>query len=449
MSWIYIPFSYLMKGCLFIAGNHYIFALLFFAIAMELILLPLRIKQQKSSIMMAKVKPKEMAIREKYEGRNDKATQQKMTMEIQNMYQENGYNQFSGCLPLLIQLPIVFILFAIVRNPISYASNLSSGNDKFVAESAQTTVEFYEKVKDSLYKNEFVTEDYEELISKYNGYQAYIGAKNSDGEKSEAGNLVYRFSASDSKLGNAAEMEISRLIIDGRSELAALVADGKIGSEILAEYDALGIEKYKDDLPEYHIGSVNLLDQPAFNFKGANAWLLLIPLLTFLTSFFSTKLTKRLNGTMQTDANGNPVGGGLLMEVGMPIITAIFTFSFPAAIGVYWVWRTLISMVESFILSKAMPIPAVTEEQIAEARREMKGKQKKKKVITIEVDEDDDSYDDLVVRKSDSGSGKQTRTIDPAQRTPRRIEMLTADDDETAAPAENGENKAESGESEE
>lgn len=448
MNWIYVPFSYLMKGCLFIAGNHYVFALLFFAIAMELILVPLKIKQQKSSIMMAKIKPKEMAIREKYKGRNDKATQQKMTMEIQTMYQENGYNQFSGCLPLLIQLPIIFILFAIVRNPISYASNLTANNDKFVAESAQTTVEFYEKVKDSLNKNEFATaEEYDELIAQYNGYQALIGAKNKDDEKSEAGNLVYRFDANEGKLGSAAEMEISRLIIDGRGELKSLVDEGKLGQNILDDYDALDIEKYKDDLPEYHISSVNLIDQPSF--KGKNAWLLIIPLLTFLTSFLSTKLTKKLNGTMQTDANGNPVGGGLFMEVGMPIITAIFTFSFPAAIGIYWVWRTLVSMAESVILAKVMPIPAVTEEQIAEARRELKGKQKKKKVITIEVDEDDNSYDDLVVRRSDSGSEKQTRTVDPAQRTPRRIEMLTVDDEDVASSEEKSESQAENGEKEE
>ncbi|MBQ3231166.1 MAG: membrane protein insertase YidC [Clostridia bacterium] len=431
MSWIYVPFSYLMKGCLFIAGNHYIFALLFFAIAMELILLPLKIKQQKSSIMMAKVKPKEMAIREKYKGREDRATQQKMTMEIQNMYQENGYNQFSGCLPLLVQLPIVFILFAIVRNPVSYATNLTNNNENFVPDNAQITVEFYEDVKSSLYKNEFTAEDYEELIAKYNGYQATIGASNKDDEKSEAGNLVYRFDKAESKLGSAAEMEISRLMIDGRDDLQSLVDDGKIDPDILTRYDALGFDSYRDELPEYHVGPLNLLNQPAF--KGIDAWLLIIPLLTFLTSFLSTKLTKRFNGTNQTDANGNPVGGGLFMEVGMPLITAIFTFSFPAAIGVYWVWRTLISMVESFILAKAMPIPKVTEEQIAEARKEMKSKQKKKKVITIEVDEDDTSYDDLVVRKSDSGSTKQSRSADPTQRTPRRIEMLTADDDEDTA----------------
>ena len=66
MSFIYVPFSYLMKLCLAISGNHYIFALFFFALLMEIVLLPLAIKQQKNQIKMAEVRPKEMAIREKY-----------------------------------------------------------------------------------------------------------------------------------------------------------------------------------------------------------------------------------------------------------------------------------------------------------------------------------------------------------------------------------------------
>ena len=69
MNIIYDIFSYLMKGCLYISGNHYILALFFFALVMEIVLLPLAIKQQKSQIQMAKIKPKEMAIREKYKGR--------------------------------------------------------------------------------------------------------------------------------------------------------------------------------------------------------------------------------------------------------------------------------------------------------------------------------------------------------------------------------------------
>ena len=115
-DWIYTIFSYLMKGCLFISGNYYIIALFFFALVIQLLLLPLAIKQQKSQIKMAQVRPMEMAIREKYKGRTDRATNQKMMMEIQEMYSANGYNQFSGCLPLLIQMPIMIGIFYGIRD---------------------------------------------------------------------------------------------------------------------------------------------------------------------------------------------------------------------------------------------------------------------------------------------------------------------------------------------
>jgi hypothetical protein len=171
---------------------------------------------------------------------------------------------------------------------------------------------------------------------------------------------------------------------------------------------------------------LNFLNEPDF---GRNIWLMIIPLLVFLSSFFQTKVTRRFSGAAnQTDANGNPVGGGLFMEVGMPLISAIFAYSMPATIGVYCIWRTLLGMGQTILLAKVKPIPVVTEEAIAEAKKAMKATQKKKKVITIEVDEDDTSYDDMIVEKSQSNN----KSGDPTQRKPRRIEMLTADDDEPA-----------------
>lgn len=104
MDILYIPFGYIMKFCCLIAGNNYVIALFFFALLLQVVLFPLGIKQQKSQITMAKLRPKEMAIRKKYAGRTDKPTQQKMNMEIQQLYADNGYNPLSGCLPLLIQL---------------------------------------------------------------------------------------------------------------------------------------------------------------------------------------------------------------------------------------------------------------------------------------------------------------------------------------------------------
>ncbi len=419
MNFIYLPFSYLMKGCLYLSGNSYLIALLFFALAMEIILLPLAIKQQKSQIKMAEIKPKEMAIREKYKGRTDRVTQQKMTIEIQEMYQESGYNQFGGCLPLLIQLPIILILFAIVRNPITYASNIENFDLPAVS---QTAVDFYQTQKEMLIKDKFEGNEYAEYVALLDSYQMAIGGKKQEEQKDGLNVYIYDPSVK----VNEHEMAISRLIIDGREDIENLIAEGKIDGSVMAKFEETGLEAYKDNMPNYRVGPLNLINEPDF---GANLWLMLIPVLVFLTSYLSTKLMRRFSGAaQQTDANGNPVGGGLFMEVGMPLMSAIFAYSMPAAIGAYWIWRTLISILKSFIMAKAMPIPAVTEEMIAEARKAMKSKQKKKKVITIEVDEDDNSYDSMIVggsqkKSNDSGS-------DPATRTPRRIEMLSADDED-------------------
>jgi hypothetical protein len=126
------------------------------------------------------------------------------------------------------------------------------------------------------------------------------------------------------------------------------------------------------------------------------------------------------------------------MTVGMPMLSAVFALMMPAAIGCYWVWRTLLSMIKTPIVNKFCPIPRMTEEELEAAVRELnaKSKGKKKKVITIEVDEDDDSYADLEVSspaprvesaRPKVGGSKQN---DLPYRQPTTIEMLSADDDD-------------------
>ena len=104
----------------------YLLALFIFALLVKLILLPFGIKQQKNSIKQAMVRPKEMAIRNKYKGRNDQRTQQKMQTEVMELYQQEGYNPAAGCLPLLIQLPIILILYKVITNPLQYICGYSS-----------------------------------------------------------------------------------------------------------------------------------------------------------------------------------------------------------------------------------------------------------------------------------------------------------------------------------
>lgn len=94
---------------------NYGWALVVFTLAVKLILLPLSLKQQKSMTKMKLVQPKMTELQEKYG--NDR---QKLSEETMKLYKEYNISPMGGCLPMLIQLPILFGLFYVIRNPLTY-----------------------------------------------------------------------------------------------------------------------------------------------------------------------------------------------------------------------------------------------------------------------------------------------------------------------------------------
>ena len=77
-----------------------------------LILFPLTAKQAKSMIAMQRVQPEIKKLQAKYKG-----DRQKLNEEMMKFYKENKINPLAGCLPLLVQLPIFFALFHVLRDP--------------------------------------------------------------------------------------------------------------------------------------------------------------------------------------------------------------------------------------------------------------------------------------------------------------------------------------------
>ncbi|MEX2254576.1 MAG: YidC/Oxa1 family membrane protein insertase, partial [Acidimicrobiia bacterium] len=86
-----------------------------------LILYPLTAKQAKSMIAMQRVQPEVKRLQAKYKG-----DRQKLNEEMMKFYQENKINPLAGCLPLLVQLPIFFSLFRVLRDPEKYVPTDSS-----------------------------------------------------------------------------------------------------------------------------------------------------------------------------------------------------------------------------------------------------------------------------------------------------------------------------------
>lgn len=95
--------------------RNYGIVLILFTILVKAALFPLSIKQQKSSAKMAIFQPKIAEIQKKYA--NNKQKQQE---EMMKLYEAHGYNPMSGCLPLLIQFPILFGIIDVVYNPLTH-----------------------------------------------------------------------------------------------------------------------------------------------------------------------------------------------------------------------------------------------------------------------------------------------------------------------------------------
>lgn len=327
-------FGWLFKALYGFSQQNYLLTLFLFAVIMKALLLPFGIKQQKNSIKQAKLRPKETAIRNKYKGRNDKATQQKLNEEIMKLYQEENVNPMSGCLPMLIQLPILFALYGVIINPISY-------------------------------------------ISSHEG--AVEGLKS-----------AYRA---------AFELKANAPV----AQIDLIQAVAQTPDKIAAHFTGEGFATIAKDLGDI-AGSFNVFGVDLIEHAGYSWPLVLIPVLTFVFAFASTKIIRKFTYQPTTTDPSTQASMGM-MDWMMPLLSVYISFQLPAAIAVYWMFQNILSAAQQILLYKLYPVPVITEKQIKEAELQLKGKSKqsKKKDAVLSDDYVIDDYD-KTTEKDKSGS---------------------------------------------
>lgn len=336
LYYIALPFGWLMRFCCFISpGHNYLIALIFFTVIIQVLLcLIFGIKQQKNMQKQASMAPKAAAIRKKYAGRNDAETQRKMQEETMALYQEHGYSPMGGCLPMLIQLPIIMALYYVVVYPLQYICML--GQD--VIEQMITDFKAAELLSETAVKA---------LGDKFN-----IATT------------------------RAAQVEIINKISEWRAA-GSDPSDAIAG--IIPESMKTGM------LPDYKVGFLDFSAPPPYpnaaDFK--TLWpLLAVPVLIVVTMIFSQILTRKFSyqdPTMQAQQNNCSMKA---MMYSMPLLSAWISFSLPAAVGVYWIYRSVVATLQQFILSKLMPMPKFTEEDYKAAEKALAGTSKKKKKLS-------------------------------------------------------------------
>ena len=302
MDFINKPIAWLLDICYGMTSS-YVLALFVFAIMVKIILLPLGIKQHSNSLKQASLRPKEAAIIKKYKGRNDRQSQQKRQMEIQEIQQRAGYSQLAGCLPLIIQLPIIIIIYNVIRSPLTYLCGFAKG-----------TVDAVKGVAAGI-----------------------LGAE-------------------------AAKLDEIAVLSNMHKDLTPYAGIEGVTKEALPNFFLFG-------------NKIDLSQTPEF---GANI-LMLIPILTFCLTFATAKLTRKLSyqSPVMEQQSRDAKTSMFLMDLMLPLISTWITFSVPGVIGVYWMYQSILGVLQQFIMVKVKPYPVFTEEDYKEAEREILGKKKK------------------------------------------------------------------------
>ncbi len=327
----------------YLGFGSYIVGICIFAVIWEILMLPFSIKQQKNTIRQAQLRPKEMAIRNKYKGRNDQPTMQKMQKEIQDLYARENFSPYSGCFQLLLQFPILIALYNIVIDPLHYVLGQASG-----------------------------------VSAALNSY--YTAARAAGG------------------LGMAAQNTSSTIGLLSGGGLSSFegIKNFAYFNNGAAVWDSIdGITS----VPNFNIFGLNFGYNPGLE----RPWLLLVPVLTFVVYFFSMRINRKFSyqAMQQEGVDDRQVAcSNTMMDVSMPAMSTFFAFMVPAIIGVYWMFRSVVGTAKQFLISRVMPLPTFSEEDYKKAAKEMAGKapkvQKSAKAGTVRSLHhiDDEDYDD-------------------------------------------------------
>ncbi|MDQ1130018.1 membrane protein insertase YidC [Microbacterium sp. SORGH_AS_0888] len=103
-------------------GITWVLSIVGLVIVVRAALIPLFVKQIKSQRKMMEIAPQLRKIQEKYRGKKDQLSREAMSRETMALYKKNGTSPVSGCLPLLVQMPIFFSLYSVLHDVAQHAT---------------------------------------------------------------------------------------------------------------------------------------------------------------------------------------------------------------------------------------------------------------------------------------------------------------------------------------
>lgn len=312
--------------------QNYGLAIILFTIIIKLILMPLNIRSQKAMRKQQKIQPVLQELQKKYA--ND---QQKLQQETMKLYKENNISMMGGCLPLLLQMPILIGLYRVIQSPLSYLLNIQWGD---LADAANPVVTEILRLRDGM---------------------AELGYNLGNYATAAADAIV--------KTGQIQLSKWAQVIGINGTALEGVTGNAHPWS---INFNFLGL-----DLSNAPSASINKFMALDFSDLGV-VLLILIPVLAVASSLLSMKITQMQSGQTNSAAEGGAASMSKTMTWMMPIMTGFFTFTLPAGLGLYWIISSLVQVVQQLGLNYYFDRKGEDESVIIPEKKIQHGKKRKK-----------------------------------------------------------------------
>ncbi|MBR4910708.1 MAG: YidC/Oxa1 family membrane protein insertase [Clostridia bacterium] len=277
-DFINVPFGYILRFFAQIFNGNFAASVFAFTLLINVILIPLSIKSQKSSVSQMRVKPKLDELKKKYGD-----DRRRMAEEQQKLYQEEGISFAGGCLPLIVRMVLLLSIYWLILSPLTYMA----------------------------------------------------GA-----EKATVENVTNHMSA-ESNSKNSNQLRLVKVIIEdinGDENAVKNAFTDENFDSVKDDYNYVK-EKYKEANINFDLFGIDLTSTPNFSFDIFNKfeWVWLLPISAFLAQMLTSVVSMRINKRINPDA---PTMAGMLLI--MPVISLFIGFNFPGGVCFYWICSSLI-----------------------------------------------------------------------------------------------------------
>ena len=362
--------------------------IILFTAVVKLLMLPLTIKQQKSSKLMAVMQPEIQAIQKKYKGKeNDQKAMMMMQTETKAVYEKYGTSMTGGCLPLLIQMPIIFALYRVIYNIPAYVNTVRA---------------YYEAVIANLGSGFVENATFQALAEAQKMPVANFDYANN---ASSVIDLLYKFTSQQWDQLISAFPAVGEAVTESGTHVVDAIANMQNFFGLNLAYTPLQV------ISNFFggVGGISVLTMIAA---------LCIPLLAGGSQWFSTKLMTA-NSPTANQKNGEDPSANMMksMHIMMPLMSVFFCFTFASGIGIYWVAQSVFTIIQQVFINahlKKVDIDDLVQKNVEKANK----KRAKKGLPPTKVG----NVDEMMKKLQEKEDREETKRMEKIAKSKAQVE---------------------------